>query len=119
MPHYKRAAQPSQRFVEAVAQIGMPPCERQNSTCSNYQLCAEQGMACKAFRHWLRSGHNESNDRSPSRGLFENIYRADDPPPLFRKEAEDCRREALKREERRRNERSFIESLHNKSQNHN
>ena len=113
--HYKRT-QPSERFVETMAQIGVPPCERQNSMCDSYTLCAEQGLACKAFRHWIRSGRNESNERIPSRVLFESIYRADDLPPLFEREGEDCRRDALKREERRRNERTFIDSLHNKAQ---
>ena len=113
--HYKRN-QPSERFVEAMAQIGVPPCERQNSMCDSYTLCAEQGLACKAFRHWIRSGRNGAPGRTPSRALFESIYRSDDAPPLFERESQDHRRDALKREERRRNERNFIKSLHSKTQ---
>ena len=100
--HYETA----KSLGDAVMRIGEPPCEK-HERCEHYDRCAQGGLACQAFRHWVLRRRNKVSQRVPTEQEYRLVYRADDPPPLFDEKAQ-------KRARQRKNERALIRSLQEK-----
>ena len=46
-------------LADALAEVGPSPCEE--FECSNYQRCANEGLACRAFQNYVNGKYNHPN----------------------------------------------------------